>query len=419
MARTRLSRDFRFLWASSAVSGLGDRVSRLAFPTIAVLVLHAGPLALGALATLQSLPLLLLSMVSGVFADRANRRRLVISCELACMLATGSVPLVAALGHLTLAQLFAATFVNGAVANLGDITFYSIVPAVVQRGDFDVANARLEGTRIVNMIGGPGVGGALIQAFGSARAVCADAVSFLLSALLLVCIQPSPPRRQSAQSPASFRRDLVDGARFVFGDRRLRRLAFTSGTGNFGTGMAFAVLLIYIYRTIGLSPGGLGIIVMATAAVGALFAFNAPAICRRVGYARTLAISAACDGVGWMLLPLAGHSGFTVAVVIVVTAHLLMAVESGLWNVAMITLRRAFTPDEMFGRMVASTRTVAQGTQPLGAIVGGVLGASLGVAPTIAIGGALMACCGLLALDPELRRVGAAGVEADSEAATA
>ena len=93
------------------------------------------------------------------------------------------------------------------------------------------------------------------------------------------------------------------------------------------------------------------------------------------------------------------------AIAVVVCSYIFMMIENGLWNVSMITLRRSFTPGEMFGRMVASTRTVAGGTQPLGALLGGALGAALGVVPAMMIGGVLMGLCGTLALDPELRRV--------------
>jgi MFS family permease len=402
MWRSRWSPDFRFLWGSAAISGLGTRISLLAFPTIAVLDLHAGPLAVGALTTLGTLPLLLLSMLSGVLADRGDRRGIVVACDLVSMVATGSIPLAAALGHLTLAQLFMATAVNGAAGNLGNIAFYSVVPTVVQRGEFDRANARLEATNIVTAITGPGIGGALIQVIGGARAVSADAVSFLVSALLLTRLRERGRRVTRAAATSSFRDDLVEGARFVFGDRRLRRLAIASAVANLGAGIGISVLLIYLYRNVGLSPGGVGAIVVGTGIVGALIAFNAPAICRRVGYARALAVSGASNGVGWLLLPVATH---VAAIPVVVIAYLLMMVENGVWNVSMITLRRSFTPDDMFGRMVASTRTVAQGTTPIGALIGGGLGATAGVVPTLVTGGVLMGLCGLLALDPELRSV--------------
>jgi MFS family permease len=405
MSRTGWSLDFRLMWTADAVSSLGSRVSMLAFPTIAVLVLHSGPVAVGVLTMLNTLPLLLLSMLSGVIADRGNRRGLVVGCDVVSMLATGSVPLAAALGHLTLGQLFVTTAFNGAAANLHHITFYSIVPSVVPRSEFDRANARLEGSNVAAAVIGPGVGGGLIQLLGAARAVTADSVSFLVSALLLLRLRDRT-RRVLGPAPTSFRHDLVDGARFVFGDRRLRRLALASATSNLGGGLGLAVLLIFLYRNVGLSPGGLGAILVGTGLVGALIAFNAPAICRRFGYARSLAFSAACNGAGWIMLPLATH---VAAIPIVVLSYLLGAIENGLWNVSMITLRRSFTPDAMFGRMVASTRTVAQGTLPLGLLVGGGLGAHFGVVPTLMAGGALMAVSGSLALDPELIRVRAPG----------
>lgn len=402
--RTKFARDFWMLWGSAAAGGLGTRISLLAFPTIAVLVLHTGPFAVGALTALTTLPVLLLSMLSGVIADRGNRRRIIVTCDAISMLVIGSVTVSAALGHLTLAQLFAVTFVDGAAGNLGNITFYSIVPTVVPRAEFDRANARLEATNIATAIAGPGIGGALIQAFGAARAVAASSLSFLLSVAFLVQLRDRT-HRAAAGISTTFRRDLVDGARFVFGDRRLRRLAIASAVANLGGGIGYAVLLIYLYRNVGLSPGGVGAIVTGTGIVGAFIAFNAPAIARRTGYAVALAGSAACNGAGWLLLPVATHVPGAVGITVVVLAYLLMMVENGLWNVAMITLRRSFTPDEMFGRMVASTRTVAQGTQPIGSILGGALGAALGVVPTIVIGGAIMAVCGSLALDPELRAI--------------
>jgi MFS family permease len=403
MTRGYRSRDFRLLWASGTVSGLGSAISMLAFPTIAVLELHAGPVAVGAMAALGTMPLLVLSMVSGVVADRGNRRRLLIGCDVISMVATGSIPVAAALGHLTIAQLFIATAVNGASGNLSDITFHSVVPSVVDRGSFDHANARLEAGQIATSITGPGLGGLLIQLFGAARAVSADAVSFLLSALLIAGLRQRG--RVTREVESTFRRDLAEGARFVFGDGRLRRLAIASAVSNFGFGVGGAVLLIYLYRSVGLSPGGVGVIVMSTGIVGAVLAYNAPAVCRRFGYARTLAVSAASNGVGWLILPLAAGA---LAIPIVVVSYVLQMVEQGLWNVSMITLRRSFTPDTMYGRMVASTRTVAQGTAPLGAIIGGVLGATLGVVPTLMVGGALMAVCGSIALDPELTAVTAA-----------
>jgi len=404
VARVRFSRDFHLLWGSAAVAGVGVRISLLAFPTIAVLVLHAGPVAVGALTALGTLPLLLLSMLSGVIADRGNRRRIVVLCDAISMLAVGSVPLAAAFGHLSLAFLFVVTFVDGAAGNLGNLTFYSIVPVVVPREEFDRANARLESTNIVTAITGPGIGGALIQWVGAARALSATAASFLLSVLLLVQLRDRTHRVATGVA-TSFRHDLVDGARFVFGDRRLRRLAIASAVANLGGGIGFAVLLIYLYRNVGMSPGGLGLIVMGTGVVGALIAFNAPAITRRAGYANALAVSAGCNGIGWLLLRVAAHVPGFGAIAVVIVAYLFMMIENGLWNVSMITLRRSFTPDEMFGRMVASTRTVAGGTQPLGALLGGALGAALGVVPAMMIGGVLMGLCGTLALDPELRRV--------------
>lgn len=124
---------------------------------------------------------------------------------------------------------------------------------------------------------------------------------------------------------------------------------------------------------------------------------------RRLGLGATLGLSAFLLGAGLASVPLALRLP---AVPVVGVAYLLMSVENGLWNVSMITLRQSFTPDLMFGRMVASTRTVAQGTQPVGTLLGGVLGAAVGLVPTIVGGGVLVMATGVYLARPDLWRAG-------------
>ena len=75
-------RAFRALWLGQTVSALGTQVSLVALPLVAVLVLHVGPLELGVLAALETLPYLVLALPAGVFVDRADRRWTMIACDL-------------------------------------------------------------------------------------------------------------------------------------------------------------------------------------------------------------------------------------------------------------------------------------------------------------------------------------------------
>jgi MFS family permease len=401
--RLRGNRVFALLWGADAVSVTGSQISGLAIPTVAILVLGAGPIGVGILGALQRLPLLLLSMISGVIADRSRQPvRLLIAGNLICAIAIGSIPAAAMFGHLTLAHLFVAVAIAASAEQLVEMTAYSIMPSAVTRDQFADANARLETTRQGSTIIGPGLAGSLIQLAGPVRAILADAASFLISAVLVTQLR-LPPRPPRVAARRGVMRDLIDGARFVFGDRRLRRCALASATSNIGGGLGQAVMLLFLYREAHLSPGAVGLIATLTGVLGPILALNTRMVTRRIGLGMTLVISGVFYGAGTAVMALAIHLP---ALPIVIVGFLLVGIEGGLWNVSMITLRQMFTPDELFGRMVATTRTVAQGTSPVAMVAGGFLGSAIGLAPTLVIAGTITALCGLFLLDGELLRAG-------------
>jgi MFS family permease len=381
----RGNRDFARMWASLTVSLLGDRFTALALPTTAIVVLHAGPVTVGALAMCGTLPDLLFSLVGGVIADRWSRRRLLIACDVVSALAVASIPVAAVFGRLAMFQLFVAAAVEGTSALLSFLTFYALLPPVAGRPALTAANARLQASGQVTRVIGPGLAGLAIQWLGAARAMVFDAASFVVSAALLSGVRHEAAGRRNAPS-TPFRADMVAGARLVFGDRYLRRLALCSATGNFASGMGFAVYLVFLYREAGMTPGQVGLIATATAVVAPVITFNTPRIVARIGTAITLVLSAVGFSVGWLILPLATRYP---APLIFGVAWGLANLAGAVWNVSMITLRQAFTPDGMFGRMVAATKTVATGSTPIGSIVGGALGATLGLRGTLLIAGVI------------------------------
>lgn len=377
--------DFARMWASMTVSLLGDRFTSLALPTTAIVVLHAGPVTVGLLAMCGTIPDLFFSLVGGVLADRWSRRRLLVACNLMSALAVASVPAAAAVGRLHMGQLYVASAVEGTSSLVGFLTFYALLPAVAGRPALSAANARLESSGQVTRVIGPGLAGLAIQWVGAARAMAFDAASFVLSALLLGGIRHSAAGRRTAP-PAPFRADLAAGARLVFGDRQLRRLAMCSATANFASGIGFAVYLVFLYRQVGMTPAQVGLIATATAVVAPVITFNTPRIIARTGTALTLIVSDLLFSVCWLIIPLGTRA---TAPLVFAIAWLLANLAGAVWNVSMITLRQAFTPDDMFGRMVAATKTIATGSTPIGSLVGGALGAALGLRAALVIAGVI------------------------------
>ena len=255
--------DFLKLWAGETVSEFGSQVTLLAVPTVAILVLHAGPFQVGVLSALEFLAFPTLGLVAGVYADRLRRRPIMIACDIGRLLALGSIPVAFVLDALTLQQLYIVALLTGIFTVFFDVSYQSYLPALVDRPNLIEGNTKLEVTRSASQISGPAVAGLLIQWIGGARAVAVDALSFLASALALALITtPEPePRPSTASGATGFIPEMREGIDVVFKSPILWRIAGCTATTNLGSNMIFgAVFLVFAYRDLHLSAAVVGII---------------------------------------------------------------------------------------------------------------------------------------------------------------
>src|SRR5258708_14410570 len=213
--RLRHIGDFTRLWGGQTVSEVGSQVTILAFPTLAVLGFHAGPATVGLLIAAARLPFPVLALLAGVIVDRARKRPVMVVCDLARVAILVAIPLLWATGALQLWHLYVATVGMGVFTVFFDIAYLAYVPALVGRETLLGANSRLEVSMSASALIGPGLGGLLVQAMGAARAVLADATSFVVSAAALL-----PTRHHQTTPPPHARRPLMremgEGIRHVF-----------------------------------------------------------------------------------------------------------------------------------------------------------------------------------------------------------
>lgn len=379
------SRDFLKLWSGQSVSELGTAITRLAIPTAAITLLHAGPFEVGALAAIQTVAYPILGMVAGVWADRLRRRPILIACDFGRMAVLASIPASFLLGHLTMAQMYLVACVIGVCSVFFDVTYQSYLPSLVSRPDLIEGNGKLQATRSIAQVAGPAIAGLLIQFFRAASAILADSASFLVSVLTLLWIRAPEPKPEPAGSGrGGFFRELGEGLRTVFGHRTLRLIAAANATSNFGGAMVEAVFLIYAYRQLHLSPGTVGWL-YAVAAVAALFgASTAGRLGRAIGLGPLLAASALFFRASYLAIPLLA---FVQAPVYALGAILVLSRFSELnYNVNQLSLRQALVPQRLQGRSSAVVRTLTWGAIPLGSALGGVLGVRVGIVHTIVVG---------------------------------
>jgi MFS family permease len=378
--------DFLRLWLGQTISMFGTQVTFLALPTVAILQLHASVFQVGVLQALQFLPFLPFGLFAGAWTDRRRRRPIMIGTDLGRMMVLASIPLAFLLGDLTFYQLYAVATVVGGLNVFSLVAYQSHLPDLVERGQLVQANAKLQLSNSAAAIGGPVMAGFLIDLVGPSMAITADAVSFLLSAAAVASIRRPEPGHPSPGSRTKLGREMHEGVMFVFRDPLLRITSLNAATVNFGNYLAYTVLLVFAYRQLHLTPGLVGI-VFGLGSVGWLIgALTAPRWSRRLGLGKTLTLSNVLMGVGELAFP-AALLGSPVAVLAL--SHLVVDIGWPTYNVTQQGLRQAITPARLQGRMNGITRTMTNGAIPLASFASGVLGSSIGIVPTLVLGGTI------------------------------
>lgn len=385
--------DYRRLWVGETISQFGSQASLLAIPYIATVLLRVAPLEVALLGAVQFLPFLLLTLPAGAWVDRMRRRPILISGDLARLVALGTIPVAWALGALTIWQLYLVGFVAGIATVFFDVAYQSYVPALVERGELVEGNAKLQASEATAAVVGPGLGGALIGLVGAPVAIGADALSYLASALFVARIErpephPEAKRRAAGLAREPLRRQVAEGLRFVVRNPYLRAIAGATSSSNLFSNMIYAIMPVYLYRELGLSAATAGVI-FGIGGLGTLGgALLANRVAARVGLGRTIIVSVAFDGPAMLLVALAPHDA---PVAWLVASVALGGFAVVVYNINQVSYRQAICPTEMQGRMNATMRFLVWGTIPIGAVLGGLVATGVGVHNAIWIG-ALGSC---------------------------
>ncbi|WP_222849511.1 MFS transporter [Trebonia kvetii] len=369
---------FRRYWTGATVSMVGDQVTSIAVPLTAVLALHSGAAAMGFLTALQWLPSLLFGMHAGAWADRRGRRRqLMIACDLGRFVLLGTVPVCWALGVLTLGQLLAVVFAAGTLSILFDVANATLFVSIVRREQYVDGQSLLYGSRAMSFLLGPSLGGLLAQLLTAPFALVADALSFLGSAFFLRRIDPSEPPADTGTG------GVTQGLRFIVRSPIVRASLIGVAVVNFFNLMFFALVTLYAVRVLHVSAGLLGLILGCGATGGLLGAWLTKAIAARIGVG--MAYVAGCFGftAPLALVPLApvpaGHGTDWAVVGLLFGAEFLSGFGVMVLDISIGSIFAAVIPDAVRSRVTGAFTAINYGTRPAGALLGGLLGAALGL----------------------------------------
>ncbi|MBF4457844.1 MFS transporter [Pseudoclavibacter sp. VKM Ac-2867] len=387
-----LGRGFRVLWSANALSNLADGIAFVSMPLLAASVTDDPRLVAG-LATLYALVRLLVALPIGVWVDRVDRRTLIVAANVLRGCALLGLAVAIQLGFSSLMVLYAAMAVVATLESAADNAASAMLPSLVDRERLDSANGRVAAAQLVaDEFAGPPLGG-LLFALAAAAPVFAMGGLWAVAGLVALALPIRRPSRKGGDARNARRSVFVEvreGIAWLARHRVVGSLALIGALASVGYMLPFSILVLFAEERLGLDSTGYGLLLAASALGGLLGSFLAARLRTWLGYRWTIVASLALGA-----LTLGGLCLTTKPIVAGVLLALYI-LHATVWNICSQSLRQRLIPDELLGRVGASTRVLGLLGLAIGATMGGLLGV-VDIAIPVAAGAGMFVVCGLVA----------------------
>ncbi|MEC3974116.1 MFS transporter [Amycolatopsis sp. H20-H5] len=383
MPNASLGNAYRRLWTAAGLSSLADGSLKVALPLVAVGFTRS-PALIAGLGFAFTLPWLLFALPVGALVDRLDRRRAMLGANIARASLVAVLVLWVLLGTGSIWALYGIAICVGVAETIYDTSAQSIVPQIVRRDRLPRANGRLYAAELMaSEFAGPPLAGFLVSA-GVALAFAVPVALWVVAVVGLLLVRGS--FRVERDRRTTLRSEIVEGLRFLWHNRLLRIFAMMGGVFNFASSATLTVFVLYAVgpaSAMGLSEAAFGVLLTMFAAGSLCGSFVAERVERRLGRARTLALSFGCGVLPFGIPALTANPILIGAVFFVGGAGIIVS------NVVVVSLRQRITPDRLLGRLSSAFRLVSWGTRPLGAAAGGLLAQLFGLRAMFAVMGVL------------------------------
>lgn len=387
------NRDYLLLWGGQTVSATGTSVTDIALPLLVLALTHSAAAA-GVVVALRALPALLLTLPAGVAVDRWERRRTMLLCDAGRALVLASIPLAAAFGRLSLAQLCVVALLEGALAAVFGLAEAACLPRVVPAALLPDAMAQSELTEGAVTLLGPPLGGVLFTA-GRALPFLADALSYAASLIGLAAMRVRF-QEERTRPPQHLVREMRDAGVFLWRQPFLRAMTVLyGGAALFSPGRGLIVIVLAQRQHASAAVIGL---IFAAEGVGTIL--GAPLGVwsgRRLRVGRAVLLSRSLTKVLWLLMAFAPNPAALAAI------GFGFGLVDPIEDVPYFSYRHRLIPDAIKGRVIAVCRLAPSLTRPLGLLLG-VLLQRVGAVSTVLVSWAWIAALTLAAvLSPAIR----------------
>jgi predicted MFS family arabinose efflux permease len=376
---------FQRFWAAQTISLFGTQVTALALPLCAIVLLSATPVQMGVLGAAQVAPYLFFGLPFGAWVDRRRRLPVMIGCDLGRALLLCAVPLAAVVGSLSMELLYVIAFAVGTLTTVYEVAYFAALPSLVGGEELLEGNAKLETTRSLALTAGPSVGGVLVQLLSAPIAILADVLSYLASAALTLRIR-GDERARAVEPRRHLLREMAEGVATTMRSPLLRALVAANASFNFGVTAAYTVFLVFATRELGLDAAVIGLILSLGTPGVLIGAVLTPRLSTHLGIGRTMVVAEVIGALGWFVVSIASGP-LWLAAAMVALGRALYSFCVPMANVPTLSILQLSTPPRLLARVTATVRIFTRGSVPLGALVGGVVGETLGLRPALAMGG--------------------------------
>jgi MFS family permease len=366
-ARSRFGAEFWKFLLGQTVSNVGSSFTIFVLPLL-VFKLTGSAFNLALVASAEYIPYLLFGLIIGAWVDRVDRRRLMILTDIAQALVISSIPLLGALGLLSVWWIYAVGFVSSTLWIFFNTAEFAAVPSLVPEEDLPAANGYLQASYATATVVGPLLAGLIVAVAPIHLVLVVDALSFLVSALAVGLIKVSFNDADSAERQRSERlqRDVVEGLRYVLGHPILRNTCLMMALVSCVGFTVYAQLVFYAKERLGASDAQVGLLYAAGSVGMIAFALVASPLRRRLSFSKVMLGTLMLQGVLTVLL--ASTRWYWVGV-------LLWAVMWGLvvlLDINSNSLWQMIVPNRLLGRVQSVVNVLSWSTIPLGTFIGGV-----------------------------------------------
>ena len=388
MAKTPgLGATFNKIWSASLASNIADGILKTAAPLLAA-TLTKDPVIISLLAALVMLPWLLFAIPIGGLIDRMDRKLAIAIANATRLLLGAALTIFVATGSINIAILYVIAFLIGIAEVAYDTASQSLLPLVLKKDQLERGNARME-------IGAVTVGefiGAPLSGLMYASAIFLPFVSGTLAvgvATVLILIVPLNYMHDMARiktkeeiSQTGYWEDIRFGIRYLISDKTLLRLVVFTATLGFFFSSTGSTAVLFVTQELRVTVAAFGIVGTAGAIGSILGSILAPKLSKRLGRPRTMAIALLVSGA----LTLA--TGFTPNFFVFYNLIILGSFSISIWNILLMSTYHQIIPNELFGRIHGTRRTLVWGMMPIGSLVGGLL-ATISLRTPYFVGGAV------------------------------